>query len=81
MDTRGSKKIVAESPFFASGQSMLHIVPHAGHGIAYEKPETWAQLLIDDLLQKISHVYQPKKTNVTYLDSDGNIQENPDDLI
>ena len=60
---------------------MLHIVPDAGHQLAFDNPEALGQLIVDDLLQRISHVYQPKKSNTTYLDSDGNIQDDPEDLI
>ena len=81
MDSRGSKTIVSSSKFFQQGQSMLHILPNSGHQMAMGNPTGLCKLIADDLLGRVSHVWQPQLPTTVYVDTDENLIPNPEDLL
>lgn len=72
MDSRGSREIIKNNKFFATGESQLHVLPGAGHQLFNDNPLGVAKLIWEDLTGRLSGTYQLCIYSIKYYDENGN---------
>ena len=71
MDSRGSREIVRANRFYTSGESQIYLLNGANHNLWYNAPDSFVDVLTNDLLGIYKHNFQIKKYTTNYVDRNG----------